>query len=79
MRDHLMIFAESLNKARGMIFPPSKKESKLGEMLPGLAEVVEKEHKRLLARKSIIEKRKEEQERQLLEMVFVCELFQLCI
>ncbi|KAF7144061.1 hypothetical protein RHSIM_Rhsim05G0135800 [Rhododendron simsii] len=68
MRDHLMIFAESLNKARGMIFPPSKKESKLGEMLPGLAEVVEKEHKRLLARKSIIEKRKEEQERQLLEM-----------
>ncbi|XP_057502922.1 eukaryotic translation initiation factor 3 subunit A-like [Actinidia eriantha] len=68
MRDHLMVFAESLNKARTMIFPPAKKASKLGEMLPGLAEIVEKEHKRLLARKSIIEKRKEEQERQLLEM-----------
>ena len=75
MRDHLMVFAESLNKARTMIFPPAKKASKLGEMLPGLAEIVEKEHKRLLARKSIIEKRKEEQERQLLEMVFRCELF----
>ncbi|MBA0687420.1 hypothetical protein Goari_014963 [Gossypium aridum] len=34
----------------------------------GLEEIVDKEHKRLLARKSIIEKRKEEQERQLLEM-----------
>ncbi|KAG6750415.1 hypothetical protein POTOM_044908 [Populus tomentosa] len=33
-----------------------------------LGEIVDKEHKRLLARKSIIEKRKEEQERQLLEM-----------
>ncbi|KAI8022274.1 Eukaryotic translation initiation factor 3 subunit A [Camellia lanceoleosa] len=68
MRDHLMIFAESLNKARSMILPPVKKASQLGEMLPDLAEIVEKEHKRLLARKSIIEKRKEEQERQLLEM-----------
>ncbi|KAG5582905.1 hypothetical protein H5410_053532 [Solanum commersonii] len=35
--------------------------------LSNLAEIVEKEHKRLLARKSIIEKRKEEQERLLLE------------
>ncbi|THG11189.1 hypothetical protein TEA_018848 [Camellia sinensis var. sinensis] len=68
MRDHLMIFAESLNKARSMILPSVKKASRLGEMLPDLAEIVEKEHKRLLARKSIIEKRKEEQERQLLEM-----------
>ncbi|XP_057496488.1 eukaryotic translation initiation factor 3 subunit A-like [Actinidia eriantha] len=68
MRDHLMVFAESLNKTRAMIFPAAKKVSKLGEMLPGLAEIVEKEHKRLLARKSIIEKRKEDQERQLLEM-----------
>ncbi|KAA8536786.1 hypothetical protein F0562_029264 [Nyssa sinensis] len=68
LRDHLMIFAESLNKARAMIYPPAKKTSKLGEMLPDLAEIVDKEHKRLLARKSIIEKRKEEQERQLLEM-----------
>lgn len=52
-----------------MIYPPAKKLSKLAEMLPSLADTVDKEHKRLLARKSIIEKRKEEQERHLLEMV----------
>lgn len=68
MRDHLTVFAEFLNKARALIHPPAKKASKLGDMLSGLAETVDKEHKRLLARKSIIEKRKEEQERQLLEM-----------
>ena len=62
-------FAESLNNARAMIYPPAEKASKLADILPGLGEVVDKEHKRLLARKSIIEKRKEEQERQLLEMV----------
>ncbi|KAJ4849474.1 Eukaryotic translation initiation factor 3 subunit A [Turnera subulata] len=68
LRDHLTIFAESLNKARAMVYPPVSKSSKLADILPGLGEVVDKEHKRLLARKSIIEKRKEEQERQLLEM-----------
>ncbi|XP_065854798.1 eukaryotic translation initiation factor 3 subunit A [Euphorbia lathyris] len=68
LRDHLAIFAESLNKVRAMIYPPAKKSSKLGEILPGLGEIVDKEHRRLLARKSIIEKRKEEQERQLLEL-----------
>ncbi|MED6111004.1 Eukaryotic translation initiation factor 3 subunit A [Stylosanthes scabra] len=68
LRDHLANFAERLNKARQMIYPPEKKPSKIGALLPTLSEVVAKEHKRLLARKSIIEKRKEEQERQLLEM-----------
>ncbi|KAI3470332.1 hypothetical protein Pfo_026995 [Paulownia fortunei] len=68
LRDHLSTFAESLSKSRVMICPPVKRISKLGEALSDLVEVVEKEHKRLLARKSIIEKRKEEQERQLLEM-----------
>ncbi|XP_030949558.1 eukaryotic translation initiation factor 3 subunit A-like [Quercus lobata] len=67
-QDHLTVFAGSLDKARTMIYPPVKKASKLGEMLPGLADLVDKEHKRLLARKSIIEKRKEEQELLLLEM-----------
>lgn len=52
-----------------MIYPPTNKASKLGEILPNLGEIVDKEHKRLLARKSIIEKRKEEHERQLIEMV----------
>lgn len=69
MHDHLSTFAESLGKARVMLYPPVNRISKLGETLTELGEVVEKEHKRLLARKSIIEKRKEEQERQLLEMV----------
>ncbi|KAG8364469.1 hypothetical protein BUALT_Bualt18G0000600 [Buddleja alternifolia] len=68
LRDHLSMFAESLSKARVMMYPPVKRISKLAETLPDLVDVVEKEHKRLLARKSIIEKRKEEQERQLLEM-----------
>ncbi|XP_027349299.1 eukaryotic translation initiation factor 3 subunit A [Abrus precatorius] len=68
LKDHLANFAEQLNKARQMIHPPERKPSKLGALLPTLTEVVAKEHKRLLARKSIIEKRKEEQERQLLEM-----------
>ncbi|KAH0779467.1 hypothetical protein KY290_005894 [Solanum tuberosum] len=67
LRDHLSLFAESLSKARLMIYPPAKKVAKLGDALSNLAEIVEKEHKRLLARKSIIEKRKEEQERLLLE------------
>ena len=58
-----------------MIYPPLNKASKIGDTLPGLAEVVEKEHKKLLARKTIIEQRKEEQERQLLEKVFSFEHF----
>ncbi|KAL2485245.1 Eukaryotic translation initiation factor 3 subunit A [Abeliophyllum distichum] len=68
LRHHLATFAESLSKARIMIHPPVKRELKSGETLSDLVETVEKEHRRLLARKSIIEKRKEEQERQLLEM-----------
>ncbi|GMH18914.1 hypothetical protein Nepgr_020755 [Nepenthes gracilis] len=68
LRDHLTLLAESLNKARAMIYPPVKKASKIAEILPVLGDVVDKEHKKLLARKTIIEKRKEEQERQLLEM-----------
>lgn len=63
------MLADSLNKARHLIYPPVKRQSKLGESLYNLSEVVEKEHRRLLARKSIIEKRKEEHERQMLEMV----------
>jgi translation initiation factor 3 subunit A len=48
-----------------------KKLTKLGESLISLAGIVENEHKRLLARKSIIEKRKEELERKILEKVYV--------
>ena len=69
-RNHLTVFAESLNNVRSMIYPHVNKASKVGDILPGLAEVVEREHKKLLARKIIIEQRKEEQERQILEKVF---------
>ncbi|KAG0494571.1 hypothetical protein HPP92_005565 [Vanilla planifolia] len=65
--DHLTSLADSLNKARSMIYHPLNKQSRLGDSLFGLADRVEKEHKRVLARKSIIEKRKEEHERQMLE------------
>ena len=54
-----------------MINPSAKKVSKLSDMLPSLGEIVEKEQKRVLARKSIIHKRKEEQERHLVEMVLM--------
>ncbi|KAK9673163.1 hypothetical protein RND81_12G150400 [Saponaria officinalis] len=67
LKNHLAAFAESLNKAWYMLFSPLTKGSKIKDSLPGLEEIVEKEHKKLLARKIIIEQRKEEQERQLLE------------
>jgi membrane-bound ClpP family serine protease len=66
---HLSVLADSLNKARNLINPLAKKPSKLHENFAHLAVVVENEHKRLLARKSIIEKRKEELERHILEKV----------
>ncbi|KAK1326232.1 Eukaryotic translation initiation factor 3 subunit A [Acorus calamus] len=68
LRDHLTVLAESLSKVRGLIHPLTKKASKPDTYILGLADIVDKEHKRLLARKSIIEKRKEEHERQMLEM-----------
>ncbi|KAL9248868.1 Eukaryotic translation initiation factor 3 subunit A-like protein [Drosera capensis] len=68
LRGHLAIVAEGLNKAWAMIYPSVKKSSKIADILPGLGDMVEKEHLKLLARKTLIEKRKEEQERQLLEM-----------
>ncbi|XP_064998794.1 eukaryotic translation initiation factor 3 subunit A-like [Musa acuminata AAA Group] len=68
LSDHLAVLADSLSKAKKLIYPPVRKQSKLAENLNGLIETVSKEHRRLLARKSIIEKRKEEHERQMLEM-----------
>ncbi|KAL8139989.1 hypothetical protein V2J09_006010 [Rumex salicifolius] len=72
LRAHLSLFAESLNKARAMMYPSVRKASKIADVLPGLADIVDKEHKKLLARKSIIEKRKEDQERQLVEKLLLC-------
>ncbi|VVB10320.1 unnamed protein product [Arabis nemorensis] len=68
LRNPLAIFGETMSKVRAMLFPALSKASKLGDIVPNLEESVETEHKRLLARKSIIEKRKEEQERLQFEM-----------
>lgn len=59
--------AETLNKARATIHPLTRNASKIFELLPSLTEIVDKEHNRLLARKYLIEKCKEEEERKLLE------------
>ncbi|WMV51988.1 hypothetical protein MTR67_045373 [Solanum verrucosum] len=53
--DRLSHLAESLNNARTMIYPLRRRDAS-----SHMAVVVEKEHKRLLTQKSIIEKRKEE-------------------
>jgi len=70
VKNHLTILAKRLKKACLMIHPPSL-ERPSRQVLPfgELQAVVEKEHKKLLARKVLIERRKEEQERQMLEMV----------
>eukprot|EP00252_Welwitschia_mirabilis_P011385 TRINITY_DN2560_c0_g2_i1.p1 TRINITY_DN2560_c0_g2~~TRINITY_DN2560_c0_g2_i1.p1 ORF type:complete len:988 (-),score=247.89 TRINITY_DN2560_c0_g2_i1:58-3021(-) len=68
IKHHLTVVAKRLNKARNLIqSPPTEKVSKVRDVLSTMAQV-EKEHKKLLARKVLIEKRKEEQERQILEM-----------
>ena len=70
VKSHLIILAKRLKKACLMISPPSA-ERPNRQIMPfaELQTVVEKEHKKLLARKVLIERRKEEQERQMLEMV----------
>lgn len=70
VKNHLTILAKRFNKAVNLIQPPIF-ERPSRQMLPfsELQNVVEKEHKKLLARKVLIERRKEEQERQMLEMV----------
>ena len=72
MKNHLTILAKRLKKACLMISPPSlERPSKQVVPFADLQAVVEKEHKKLLARKVLIERRKEEQERQMLEMVSI--------
>lgn len=69
VKTHLAILAKRLKKACSMISPPTVERSSK-QILPyaELQAIVEKEHKKLLARKVLIERRKEEQERQMLEM-----------
>jgi translation initiation factor 3 subunit A len=53
-----------------MIQPPTHdRPSGQSQPFSKLEVIVEKEHKKLLARKVLIKRRKEEQERQMLEMV----------
>jgi len=53
-----------------MIQPPTHdRPSRQSQSFFELKVIVEKKHKKLLARKVLIERRKEEQERQMLEMV----------
>lgn len=54
-----------------MIYTPAKKASKLGDLLPSLADIVDEEHKMVVTKKSVIEKMKKVQERQLLEEVHI--------
>eukprot|EP00249_Psilotum_nudum_P025011 c29348_g1_i1 orf=523-3702(-) len=69
MKNHLTILAKRLNKAIGLIHsPPPEKAPKQMQSYSELFMIVQKEHKKLLARKVLIERRKEEQERLMLEM-----------
>ena len=73
MKNHLTILAKRLNKAVSLVGPSvPEKASKQVLPYPALCAAVEKEHKKLLARKVLIERRKEEQERLMLEMVATC-------
>lgn len=69
VKTHLTILAKRLKKACIMISPPFEEKASR-QILPyaELQALVEKEHKKLLARKVLIERRKEEQERHMLEM-----------
>jgi translation initiation factor 3 subunit A len=70
VKNQLTVLAKRLNKALTLIQPAHvEKVSRQALSAPDLQEKIEKEHKKLLARKVLIERRKEEQERQMLEMV----------
>ncbi|OMO59890.1 eukaryotic translation initiation factor 3 subunit A-like protein [Corchorus olitorius] len=62
LRSHLTIPSESLNEARAVRYPPAN------DVLLEFRNIVDKDRMRLLARKSIIGKREEEQDRELSEM-----------
>ncbi|KAH7416335.1 hypothetical protein KP509_14G086600 [Ceratopteris richardii] len=66
IRNHLTILAKRLNKAISLIAPPLAEKPPVS--YAALSSAVEKEHKKLLARKVLIERRKEEQERLMIEM-----------
>eukprot|EP01018_Ginkgo_biloba_P033791 Gb_03846 [translate_table: standard] len=68
IRNQLTIVAKRLNKARTLIKHPHENVLKVRQPIPILLDAIEREHKKLLARKVLIERRKEEHERQMLEM-----------
>lgn len=77
IRNHLTILAKRLKKARSLIHELRPCDEKVAKASPQhLLQDIEKEHSKLLARKVLIERRKEEHERKMLEMVCT---YQICI
>ncbi|GBG79223.1 hypothetical protein CBR_g29275 [Chara braunii] len=71
IKNHLTILAKRLNKALGLIHPTGPSPDYVAAKkrdIQRLLSAVNKEHQVALARKVLIERRKEEQERQMLEM-----------
>eukprot|EP00899_Mesostigma_viride_P024205 jgi/Mesvir1/496/Mv11365-RA.2 len=70
VRNHLVVLAKRLSKAVRMVYPeglaPEAVADRKAKVFNTARATVEAEHKSLLARKVIIEKKKEEQERQML-------------
>ena len=78
IRNHLTILLKCLNKATSLIqLPYVEKVPKKNQHFRVLLEVIEKEHRNILVHKVLIEKHKEEQEHQMIEMVCCHFLFLL--
>eukprot|EP00897_Mesotaenium_endlicherianum_P001035 jgi/Mesen1/10932/ME000095S10273 len=67
LKNHLTLLAKRLNKAVSLIAPGAEAEAKEKVPFKQLQTTIEKEHQRLLLRKVLIEKRKEEAEREIIE------------
>ena len=70
IQNDLTILVKHLNKARSLInLPCLEKFTKAPQQFPVLLEIIDKDHRKLLACKVLIERHKEEQERKWIEMV----------
>ncbi|TYI03088.1 hypothetical protein ES332_A11G312700v1 [Gossypium tomentosum] len=70
LHDHLTLFAESLNKARAMIYPSTKKASKLSEVLPEKEEQERQLECEEESKRQMLQKKTEEAEKKRLAAVF---------
>ena len=79
IRNHLTILLKCLNKATSLIqLHFVAKIPKTTQHFPLLLEVIEKQHRKLLARNVLIERCKEEKESQMIERVCCHFLFVWC-